>query len=221
MIGKSLRIGMAALLAAGALTGCGGGPLKMGSAAVVGDHRITVETLDAAVRDGREEFGTDPIANRIRANLAAQFPEFAADGRDADMRRALALLVNFRVADEALKRAGVPLTEGQVDAVAAELERAGGTGPATLAYGLPRSYSREMARFLAARTEVVKRYGATGDPTSPVTQRAAAQAEELFVRTARELDIDVNPRFGEFDERQSIITPPVTLLSKPDTGIGA
>ncbi|WP_030165400.1 hypothetical protein [Spirillospora albida] len=219
MIGKSLRIGVAALLAAGALTGCGGGPLKTGAAAVVGDDRITVGTLDEAVREGREEFGTDPVANRIRASLAAQFPEFAADGRDADMRRALALLVNFRVADRALERAGVPLTEGQVDAVEAELERAGGAGPATLAYGLPRSYSREMARFLAARTEVVKRYGATGDPTNPMTRRAAVQAEELFVRTARELDIRVNPRFGEFDERQSIITPAVTRLSSPDAGI--
>ncbi|SFN92639.1 hypothetical protein K8Z49_19530 [Actinomadura madurae] len=218
MPGKSVKAAVAAVVAAAALAGCGGSP-KVGTAALVGDDRITVTTLSQTVRDWRTQFRADPAANELRANPANPAPQLAGDS-ESDLQGALTLLINFRVAREVAEQAGVEVTGGQVDGAVQALDRQGGAGAITLASGLPRAHTRDLARLVATQLAVMQRFGADMDNRlSPATQQAGRQWNELFQRTARAMDIEVNPRYGSYDPAKFEVAPVVYRLSSPDSGI--
>ncbi|MDL4772320.1 MULTISPECIES: hypothetical protein [Thermomonosporaceae] len=215
-----MRVAAAVVVAAGALAGCGGGPVKMGAAALVGDDRISVTTLDQAVRDWQRQFKTDQNANQMRADPGNPEQQVASDTlSESDLRGALAVLVNFRIGKKVAASSGVHISETQVDQVIASLDRQGGAGSTTLANGLPRSYTRELARFLATRDQVAAKAGADGNPQSPQTMQAQQQTARLFMDTANGMKIKVNPRFGSFDPNQVTIRPVTARLSAADPGI--
>ncbi|MFI0371439.1 hypothetical protein ACH35V_26540 [Actinomadura sp. 1N219] len=220
MPGNSVKVAAAAgaaVIAAGALTGCGGSP-KVGTAALVGDDRITVTTLSQTVRDWREQFRADPRANELRADPGNPAPQLAGDS-ESDLRGALTLMINFRVADEVAERAGVTVTGAQVDGAVVSLNKQGGAGSITLASGLPRAHSRDLARLLATQLAVMQRYGADlNDELNPATQLAGQKWNELFRGTADGMDIEVNPRYGSYDPGQFEVGPVRFRLSSPDSG---
>lgn len=218
MPGKSVKAAVAVVLAAGALAGCGGSP-KVGTAALVGDDRITVTTLSQTVRDWRTQFRADPAANELRANPANPAPQLAGDS-ESDLQGALTLLINFKVAREVAEQAGVEVTGGDVDGAVEALDHGGGAASITLASGLPRAHTRDLARLVATQAAVMRRFGA--DPNnrlSPATQRAGQQWNELFQRTAAGMHIKVNPRYGHYDPAKFEVGPIVYRLSSPDSGI--
>jgi hypothetical protein len=216
--GKSVKAAVAAVLAAAALAGCGGSP-KVGTAALVGDDRITVSTLSQTVRDWREQFRADPAANELRANPAGPAPQLAGDS-ESDLQGALTLLINFRVADRVARRAGVEVTGGQVDGALQALDHQGGAQSITLASGLPRAHARDLARLVATQLAVMQRFGADlNNRLSPATQQAGRQWNELFQRTAAGMHIEVNPRYGHYDPAKFEVAPIVYRLSSPDSGI--
>ncbi|MFB4296078.1 hypothetical protein [Actinomadura sp. NTSP31] len=218
MPGKSLKVAVAAVVAAGALAGCGG-QTRVGSAAVVGGDRITVTSLDRTVRDWRGQFKDDPIANQIRANSGGLAPDLGGQDSETDMQGALSLLVNFRVADRVARRAGVSVPDGLADQTAALMDQRGGAASITLASGLPRSRARDLARFIATQTVVMQKFGADLDNAqSPLTQRAAQQWGQLFQQTADGMHIEINPRFGRYDPAKVDIGPVVYKLSSAETG---
>ncbi|TDD30889.1 hypothetical protein E1287_28505 [Actinomadura sp. KC06] len=220
MPGKSVKVAAAAgaaVIAAGALTGCGGSP-KVGTAALVGDDRITVTTLSQTVRDWREQFRSDPRANELRADPGNPAQQLAGDS-ESDLRGALTLMINFRVADEVAERTGVTVTGAQVDGAVASLNKQGGAGSITLASGLPRAHARDLARLVATQIAVMQRYGADmNNELSPATQQAGRKWNELFRSTADGMDIEVNPRYGAYDPGQFEVGPVRFRLSSPDSG---
>jgi hypothetical protein len=206
-----------AAVAVTALAGCGGSP-KVGTAALVGDDRITVTSLSQTVRDWRTQFRDDPRANEMRANPGGPAPGIAGDS-DSDLRGALTLLINFRVADEAADRAGVTVTGAEIDRTLGVLNRRGGAGSITLASGLPRDQTRDLARFLSTQVAVMRQFGGdTTNPLSPATQQAAQRWEQLFRATADRMDIEVNPRYGTYDPGKVEVGPVQYRLSSPDSG---
>lgn len=218
MPGKSVKAAVAVVLAAGALAGCGGSP-KVGTAALVGDDRITVTELSQTVRDWRTQFRADPAANELRANAGGVAPQLAGDS-ESDLQGALTLLINFQVADEVADRAGVTVTGGQVDTAVQGLNRQGGAGSITLASGLPRAHTRDLARLVATQIAVMQRFGADlNNQLSPATQQAGKQWNELFQRTADRMHIEVNPRYGNYDAGKFEVGPITYRLSSPDSGI--
>ncbi|MFA1545196.1 hypothetical protein [Actinomadura chokoriensis] len=218
MPGKSVKAAVAVVLAAGALAGCGGSP-QVGAAALVGDDRITVTELSHTVRDWRTQFRADPAANELRANAGGAAPQYAADS-ESDLQGALTLLINFRVADKVADRAGVKVTGGQVDTAVQALNQQGGAEAVTLASGLPRAHTRDLARLVATQIAVMQRFGAdVNNRLSPATQQAGRQWNELFQRTADGMHIEVNPRYGTYDPGKFEIGPITYRLSSPDSGI--
>nr|BFE33833.1 hypothetical protein GCM10010200_060840 [Actinomadura rugatobispora] len=210
----------AAAVAAAALTGCGGGSLKVGSAALVDGDRITVSTLNEAVRDWQREFRADTTANRMRADPGSFGQGSAAEPlSETDLRRALDWMVRFRIADEVSRRQNVPVSEGRVDEVVNRLNQLGGAASRTRAEGLPARYTRDVARVVAVEDDLARRFGATGDPRSPQTAAAVQQLEGVLVETAGRMKITINPRFGSFDARRVVINPATTGLSAPESGI--
>lgn len=111
-IRPSRRLAVVAGFAVLALTGCGDATLRAGSAAVVGGEAIDTDALRGLVERGL----FDP--------QAAQ--QFGVD-RDAYQRQVLARLINSEVLEEAARRTGVVVTQGEVDAQLARFaEQAGG-----------------------------------------------------------------------------------------------
>ncbi|MFB4311108.1 hypothetical protein [Actinomadura sp. GTD37] len=218
MPGKSVKAAVAVVLAAGALAGCGGSP-KVGTAALVGDDRITVTDLSQTVRDWRTQFRADPAANELRANAGGVAPQLAGDS-ESDLQGALTLLINFQVADRVARKAGVTVSGGQVDGAVQALNQQGGADSVTLASGLPRDRARDLARLVATQIAVMRRFGADMDNRlSPATQQAGRQWNELFQRTADGMHIEVNPRYGTYDPGKFEVGPITYRLSSPDSGI--
>ena len=103
------------LAAALLLTGCGHGEVRPGAAAVVGGDRIDTDALQQLVDRGL----ADPAAAQQLGGNRLEF-----------QRQALARLINRKVLDVAAKRAGVTVSEGDVDAQLANfVEQAGGRKP--------------------------------------------------------------------------------------------
>lgn len=207
-------VALAAVLAAGALAGCGAAP-KAGSAALVDGERITVRTLSDTVQDWWGQLQGDQVALQVWAREAGA-P--AAEPRDADLRNALNFLVAFRIADEAAEREGVAVTGGRTAEIAALLDRRGGAERITLASGLPRERAGDFTRFMAVQDVLMRHFGADDVPQSPANMRAAQRFLNLLAETAAEMDVEVNPRYGGFDPQQVAITPVSYELSSPGTG---
>jgi parvulin-like peptidyl-prolyl isomerase len=89
--------GLAVLL----LSGCGSGSVRPGAAALVGDERITVDTLQQVVERGL----ADPQAEQS-----------LGQDRSAFQRQVLSRLVNREVLAAAAAREGVSVDDGDVDA---------------------------------------------------------------------------------------------------------
>jgi hypothetical protein len=210
----------AAVVAAGVLAGCGGGPVRAGAAALVGDDRITVAALDRAVRDWQREFRADAVANQMRADPRDPDQQVAAETlSESDMRGALDVMVKFRVADEVARRGGIRVSEGQVDQTVAALDRQGGARSVTLANGLPARYTRDLARYLTVQDQLATRLGADpANPQNPRNQQAVRGVVDAFVRTAGGMEIKINPRFGSFDARRIAIQPVRHRLSGTESG---
>ncbi|MFD0685130.1 hypothetical protein [Actinomadura fibrosa] len=216
--GRPVRITAAALAAAGALAGCGG-DRQVGTAALVGGDRITVTTLSQTVRDWRSQFAKDSVANQMRSNPNDPTGQIGADSGESDVRGALTLLVNFRVAARMARDQGVAVQESQTDAIVSLLDQRGGSGSFTLASGLPRERTRDVARFLATQQLVMRRFGADGNPQSPQTAQAGQNWNQLFRTTADRMHIKINPRYGTFDPARGDIGPVAYRLSSPETGV--
>jgi foldase protein PrsA len=89
--------GLAVLL----LSGCGSGSVRPGAAALVGEERITVDTLQQVVERGL----ADPQAEQSLGQDRSEF-----------QRQVLSRLVNREVLREAARREGVSVSDGDVDA---------------------------------------------------------------------------------------------------------
>ena len=112
MIRTALRLTAATGLAALVLSGCGNSPLLTGAAATIGDTSISSKRLADVVQAGL----ADPQAQQ---NLGSDRPKFQRD--------ALARLISHVALQEAARRKGVTVTEGQVDSqIAAFAVQAGG-----------------------------------------------------------------------------------------------
>ena len=112
MIRTRARLAAAGLVAVATLTGCGDGAVRLGAAAVVGDARITADTLQERVETALEN---DVAEERFGADRA----EF--------QRQQLSRLVTAALVEEAARRENVRITEGQVDVRLAEFAtQAGG-----------------------------------------------------------------------------------------------
>jgi parvulin-like peptidyl-prolyl isomerase len=98
---RSSRLVVSTGLAVLLLSGCGSGSVRPGAAALVGEQRITVDTLQEVVERGL----SDPQAEQA-----------LGQDRGAFQRQVLARLVNREVLRAAAEREGVTVSDGDVEA---------------------------------------------------------------------------------------------------------
>jgi foldase protein PrsA len=97
---RSSRLVVSSGLAVLLLSGCGSGSVRPGAAALVGEERITVDTLQEVVERGL----ADPQAEQT-----------LGQDRSAFQRQVLSRLVNREVLQAAAEREGVTVSDGDVD----------------------------------------------------------------------------------------------------------
>lgn len=202
----ALALSAALLVAAPLLTACGN-EAHPGAAAVVDGDRITVAQLDSRVKEvqqaQRAATKTDAqyaefLSQKCQAAQQAQPPRSCAPSRDT-----LQVMVLDRVLDRAAKDAGVTVSRKDVQTLRGQMEQQVGGAKALETEWLQKYDVAPSQLDASLRTEISaqKLYQKLGaDPATP--QGQAALWKELSA-TSKKLNIDLNPRYGKWDDAKS------------------
>jgi hypothetical protein len=203
----SIAVTAAALAATCALAACG--PVQMGSAAIVGNQRISATTLGNEVTDLQQAY------HAAKGRIQLQFPLSQAP------QEVLAWLIRFRVRDQLALRNHVAVSTGQSErALAAIAATAGPTGIKNLAVanGLPPDMLPALGRYEAIQNAVIGRLDGGTLPKAAAAQAAlSADLAQRQCEAAKSLDIRINPQFGRMDYSELSVIPAANTLSAPVT----
>ncbi len=197
-LGRLAVTTLAAGLAAGVgLTGCGS-PANPGAAAQVGDDTISVSYLQKQLDEAIEQASSTGQGQQPRPG-AAELGE--------SQRAVLQQLIYDAVIVATGDRLGVTASQASIDKVKGEMRAQQAMVPSDMVEG--------FARWVALRRELNARLlGRT-----PTSQAEQAKADELLgnelAKTAREIGVTVNPRYGRWNGSQlvpdgQLVTPAPT-----------
>ena len=204
----------AVVLGAGlVVTACS--PVKMGAAAVVGDQRITIATLDTEVTNLSQAVKQYPST----VNLSAQ----------QQTQQTLTWLVRFQINDELARQAGITVTTAQSQAALAEIyasakseAQAQGLSNVSLnlimaANGIPPNLASELGQYEAINEQFIKQANGGTTPTTTTEQSVTtAKLEHAQCTAAKNLNIAINPQFGRMDYTQyQVVDAPATVTRSP------
>ena len=205
---------MSAVVVGAALvvTACGSSPVKFGSAAIVGNDRITIATLDTEVNNLSQ--AVERYKSTVQLSQAQQ------------TQQTLSWLVRFKVNEELARQAGITVTNAQADealatiyaAAKASAEQQGIPNPSLdlilAANGIPPNLAHEVGRYQAIDDQFAKQANGGQVPTSQAAQAAvSAQLTKARCQAAKALNIQVNPQFGQLDYNQlAIVAAPGTVF---------
>ena len=187
-------------------------PVKMGAAAIVGNERITIATLDTAVTN--------------LSQAAAQYP--AAVNLNASQRTQATLtwLIRYQITEELARQQGITVSAAQAqealnqavhNAISAAEQQGLTNATQTLilaASGIPPDTYTELGRYEAISNQYLTM--ANGG-TLPASGSAAATAagnklNNAECQAAKTLNIQVNPQFGTLDYTDyQVVDAPVTV----------
>ncbi|MEU6523780.1 SurA N-terminal domain-containing protein [Streptomyces sp. NPDC046924] len=185
----ALLLTAALTMAAPLLTACGN-DAHPGAAAVVGGQRITVSQLEDRVGEIR--------AAQQEAVPEAQYEQAVA--RTGSLTRdTLHSMVLDRVLERAARDAGVSVTPKEVQGMRAGLEQQAGGAEALEAawlqqYGIPPRRLDDNLRLQVQAQKLARQLGT--DTSRPEFWQALSEA-------SRKLDVDLNPRYGTWDDEKS------------------
>jgi len=200
----------AAVLGVGLVaTGCSA--VKMGSAAIVGNQRITVATLDTEVTNLSETVQQYHNPGSLSAVQQTQDP--------------LTWLIRFQINEQLARTEGITVSTAQAQAALAEvyaeatseLESQGAsdvTPNYILSYiGIPPNLAPEVGRYQAIETQFIEQVNGGKIPTSTAAQTATtAKLQQAQCVAAKTLQIQVNPQFGRLDYSQyAVVSVPATV----------
>ena len=203
----------AVVLGAGlVVTACSSSPVKFGSAAIVGDQRITLATLDTEVNN--------------LSQAVEQYKSTVQLSQEQQTQQTLSWLIRFKVNEELARQAGITVSNAQADAALATIyaaakanaEQQGIPNPSLdlilAANGIPPNLAHQVGRYQAIDDQFVKQANGGQVPTSQSAQAAvSAQLTKARCQAAKALNIQVNPQFGQLDYNQlAIVAAPGTVF---------
>jgi hypothetical protein len=186
--------------------------VKFGSAAIVGNERITIATLDTEVANLNQ--AVERYKNTVQLSQAQQ------------TQQTLTWLVRFKINEELARQAGITVSKGQAEkalatiyaAAKANAEAQGIPNPSLdlilAANGIPPNLANEVGRYQAIDDAFVRQVNGGQEPTSTSAQSATtAQLTKARCQAAKALKIQVNPQFGQLDYNQvAIVAAPGTVF---------
>ena len=203
----------AVVLGAGlVVTACSSSPVKFGSAAIVGDQRITLATLDSEVTN--------------LSQAVEQYKSTVQLNQEQQTQQTLTWLIRFKVNEELARQAGITVSDAQADAALATIyaaakanaEQQGIPNPSLdliLAFnGIPPNLAHEVGRYQASNDEFAKQVNGGQQPTSTAAQTAtSAKLTKAQCQAAKALNIQVNPQFGQLNYDQlAVVAAPGTVF---------
>jgi hypothetical protein len=206
---------MSGVAAAAALVVAGCSPVKMGAAAIVGDHRITLATLDREVAS--------------LSNAAKLYPGSVQLSPEQEVQQTLTWLVRFKINDELARQAGITVTTAQAQQALAQIyaaakasAQAQGISNVTLklilaANGIPPNLAGEVGRYQAIDDQFVRRANGGKLPTSSADQTATTdKLNQARCVAAKALKIQINPQFGRLNYTQyAVVAAPGPVSRSP------
>ena len=210
MLGRLIKVSAVALGAGLVVTGCS--PVKMGAAAIVGNQRITIATLDTQVTNLRQ------AANR--------YPGTVQLSQAQQTQETLTWLVRFQINEELARQAGLTVSTAQAEQALAQIYAAAkanaeaqGLSNVTLdlilaANGIPPDMSAEVGRYQAINDAFVRQANGGTLPTSTSAQSATtAKLLQAQCVAAKSLKIEINPQYGQMNYAQyQVVDVPATVF---------
>lgn len=186
-------------------------PVKMGAAAIVGNQRITIATLDTEVTNLNQ-------AAKLYPGIVTLTPTQATQAT-------LTWLIRYQVQEELAKQAGIAVSTAQAEAALdsayagakANAEAQGLTNVSLnlilAASGIPPNTASQFGRFEAIETQFVTNANGGTLPTSTSTA-ITDKFNQAQCEAAKDLGIQVNPQFGRFDYTQYAVVAAPSAVSR-------
>jgi len=206
----------AVVLGAGlVVTGCS--PVKMGAAAIVGNERITIATLDTEVTNLNQ--------------AVKKYPGTVQLSPAQETQQTLAWLVRFQIFEQMARQAGISVSGAQAQTALEQIYASAkasaqqqGVSNVTLdlilaANGIPPNLAAELGRYQAIETQFVEQVSGGKLPTSSAAQTAAVtKLEHAQCVAAKTLNPVINPQFGQlsYGQSQQSQLPQFQVISKPN-----
>jgi hypothetical protein len=208
-------IGVAAVTVAAGVAVAGCAPVKMGSAAIVGDNSVSIAQLNT-------EAGM--LTTAQKKTPPAQGPLTQQQVTQAT----LTWLINFQISDQLAASNGITVSPAQEQAalntlVANDKEAAEEQGASAssvtlsgimIANGIAPNLESDLGRWVAIEDAYVRSANGGSEPTS---QSQATTAENAYdhatCEAAKSLSIRVNPQFG----RMNYSSVPYSVVAAADT----
>ena len=189
---RTAVVALAAVCAATALSGCSAASEHPGAAAIVGNQRIAVSTLQADVTAYRTALAKDAGAQES-ASVSGQ---------------TLQLLVLGQVVQQTLAEHGLSVSEGQVQQdETSDAAQAGGTAALDQDFvqqlSLAPSSMDTYYRMRAGELELLQQAGV--DPTAA---DAGTKLQAILAASADRLGVQVNPRYGVWSDQKLALAAP-------------
>jgi hypothetical protein len=201
----------AALLAAGlAVSACA--TVKLGAAAITGQHRISSATLTSQVAN---------LSTAYKADQAKGLKPQRPTGQEA--QQVLTWIILFRIYDKIAVQHSIYVTPAQAKKQLAGLTAQASQNKATLeqyvsaAGALPPDLVPQLGQYFAILAALEGKFDGGTTPTSPAAQsQLQTQVAHAQCLAAKSLDLRVNPQFGVFDYRTySVVLGAPTLAADP------
>jgi len=209
---RLVKLSAVALGAGLVVTACS--PVKMGSAAIVGNQRITIATLDTEVTNLNQ--------------AVARYKSTVQLSQEQATQQTLTWLVRFKVNEELARQAGITVSTAQAEKALAEIyaaakssAQAQGISNVTLdlilaANGIPPNLADEVGRYQAIDDQFARQANGGQEPTSTSAQSATtAKLTKARCLAAKALKIQVNPQFGQLNYNQIAIVAAPDSVSRP------
>ena len=203
--GRRVAVLAAGLGACALLAACA--PVQAGSAAIVGDQRITVSSLDTQVSNLQE-------AAKPYTGLPLTTAEMPA--------AVLTWMIRFQLMDTVAAANGITVTDAQAQAELNKLNSTAtsngfkNTAELLIANGVPPQMFLQLGRLEAQQTAYTEKLNG-GKPLTTTAQQNAvgAAAAKAQCETAKSLNIKVSPQFGRLDYTQYAVVAAPDTLSRP------
>lgn len=216
MLRRLVKVSAAVVGAGLAVAGCA--PLQMGAAAIVGNQRITIATLDTQATNLRQ--------------AAAKYPGVVQLNQQQVTQQTLTWLVRFQINEQLASREGVTVSTAQAQQALAQIlasakaqaAQAGVTNvtldEVLAANGIPPDLSDEVGRYQAIYLQYLTNANGGTLPTSSSSPAIAAFGQAQC-KAAKSLNIQVNPQFGRMNYTQlQVVSAPSTVWRAPGAAAG-
>jgi hypothetical protein len=211
-ISRAVAVGAAGLGACVLLAACS--PVKAGAAAIIGNQRITVSSLDSQVSNlqaaGKSVSGFD-LTTAVQPQAV------------------LSWLIRFAIMDQVAAANGISVSQAQVQAGLADIQSEAASSASQdgfssaqglfLGNGITPQMQPALGQWVAQQEAYeIKANGGKAPTTTAAGNAVTAKYDKAECQAAKSLNIQVSPQYGRIDYSTYTIVAAPNLLSGPPEG---